>query len=311
MKDLVQSATFMMHSTNVEDSDSDSESDSSSASGEYRIEDTIEDLKTDIQCLVDLGPRFKEPIRDRALIEEVALPSQAAIWDPAEYLASRIRHRYPNSDAGFAGILGQTNWDRAQELYALKEANTRKVQRPAAKPELEPGLPRSVVASDFHDSGLGTSVATPSSYAETVLSYHGTNGGAVKIPQIPSEGLMGKPFPCDICGHMCQLPVANWKSFWKYGAPLYSLGTITIIQSGANYCATENMSSLILGHMFALFQVAASVGPHSRRKRPGCTTSSWNMALPTSQRAYHAPSARKISEAERHLIWRGILRRFP
>jgi hypothetical protein len=311
MKDIVQSATFMIHSTNVEDSDSDSESDASSASGEYRIDDIIEDLKTDIQCLVDLGPRFKEPIRDRALIEEAALPSQGATWNPAECLASRIRHRYPNSDADFTRILGQTNWDRARELYALKETNTRKVQRPAAKPELDPGLPRSVVASDFRDSGVGTSVATPSSYAETVLSYHGTKGGAVKIPQVPSEGPMGKPFPCDICGHMCQLPVANWKSFWKYGAPFYSLGIITIIQSGANHWATENMSSLISSHMFALFQVAASAGPHSRRRRPGCTTSSWNMALPTSQRTCHAPFAKKLSKAERHLIWRGIWRRSP
>lgn len=169
---------------------------------------------------MDLGPRFKEPIRDRVAVEEPALPSQLTTWNPAEYLASRIRHRYPKCDAGFTQILGQSNWDRAQRLYALKETNTREVQQPAGKAELEPGLPGTVVASDFHDSGLGTSVATPSSYAETVLSYRGAKGGSIKIPQVPPEGLMGKPFSCDICGHMCQLPVANWKTFWKYGSPL-------------------------------------------------------------------------------------------
>ncbi|KAK4153805.1 hypothetical protein C8A00DRAFT_33418 [Chaetomidium leptoderma] len=209
-RDLVEVATFAMHRTD----DSDSDSDSSSICGDYSVEDIVEDLRTDIQCLVDLGPRYKEPIQDKTVVEEAAVPPSATTWDPAEYLASRIRHRYPNGDASFAQILGQTNWDRAQRLYALKETRDREAQQPAAR--LGSARPsKTAVASDFYDSGLGASVGTTSSYAETVLSYHGAKGGSIKIPQVPVEGLQGQPFSCDICGLRCQLPDFNWKSYWK------------------------------------------------------------------------------------------------
>jgi hypothetical protein len=214
-RDLLEVA--VVHGADGSESDSDSESDSSSVSGDPTLEDIIADIKTDIQCLVDLGPRYKEPIRDRTVKEQAALPTLVPKWDPAEHLASRIRHRYPKGDVALARILGQANWDRFNRLKASKEANAQAAERPAVKPEVAPGAPGTVVASDFHDSGLGTSVATPSSYAETVLSYHGTRGGSIKIPQVPAEGLGGKPFVCDICGRMCQLPGVNWKSFWKYG----------------------------------------------------------------------------------------------
>ncbi|KAH6631005.1 hypothetical protein B0J18DRAFT_117931 [Chaetomium sp. MPI-SDFR-AT-0129] len=72
-----------------------------------------------------------------------------------------------------------------------------------------------IVASDFHDSGLGTSMATPSSYAETVMSYLGTKGGSIKIPPVPPEAMQGNPFTCDVCGRKCRLPGANCKLFWK------------------------------------------------------------------------------------------------
>ncbi|KAK4038583.1 hypothetical protein C8A01DRAFT_37492 [Parachaetomium inaequale] len=212
-RDLLDVAAI--HSADGSDSDSDSESDSLSVSGDSTLEDIIADIKTDIQCLVDLGPRYKEPIRDRTFKEQAALPSPVTTWNPAEHLASRIRHRYPKGDVALARILGQTNWDRFKRLKASKEANAKAAERPAVKPEAASEALGTVVASDFHDSGLGTSVATPSLYAETVLSYHGTKGGSIKIPQVPAEGLGGKPFVCDICGRMCQLPVVNWKSFWK------------------------------------------------------------------------------------------------
>ena len=198
-----------IHGADDSDSDSDSGSDFWAGVGDDAVQDVIEDLSTDIQCLVDLGSRFKEPIRDRPGKEEAALPTQVPTWDPSKSMAARIRHRYPKGDDAFIEVQGQVNWERRQRLYALKEASTQDLQRPSQ-------TPGTLVASDFHDSGLGTSVAAPSSYAETDLSYHGTRGGSIKIPPVPAEGLEGKPFACDICGRRCQLPASNWKSFWKY-----------------------------------------------------------------------------------------------
>ncbi len=207
-----------IHGDDDSDSGSDSGSDSWAGVGDDGLQDIIENLSTDIQCLVDLGSRFKEPVRDRPGKEEAALPTQVPTWDPSKAMAARIRHRYPDGDAAFIEVQGQVNWERRQRLYALKEANTRDGDV-TLKPESASQTPVTLVASDFYDSGLGSSVATPSSYAETVLSYHGTRGGSIKIPAVPAEGLQGKPFACNICGRRCQLPGSNWKSFWKYELP--------------------------------------------------------------------------------------------
>ncbi len=227
-----------IHGADDSDSGSDSESDLCVGVGHDVLQDIIEDLSTDIQCLVDLGSRFKEPIRDRPGKEEAALPTQVPTWDPSKSMAARIRHRYPNGDDAFIEVQGQVNWERRQRLYALKDASTQDLQRPTPKLELAGQTPGTLVASEFYDSGLGTSVATPSSYAETVLSYHGTRGGSIKIPPVPAEGLEGKPFACDICGRRCQLPASNWKSFWKY-EPLTPQHETFPLRSSANGSAQK------------------------------------------------------------------------
>ena len=225
-----------IHGADDSDSGSDSESDLCVDVGHDALQDIIEDLSTDIQCLVDLGSRFKEPIRDRPGKEEAALPTQLSTWDLSKFMAARIRHRYPNGDDAFIEVQGRVNWERRQRLYALKEASNQGLQQLTPKPES--ATPKTLVASDFYDSGLGTSVATPSSYAETVFSYHGTSGGSIKIPPVPAEGLESKPFACDICGRPCQLPASNWKSFWKY-EPLSPQHQTLPLRSSANGSAQK------------------------------------------------------------------------
>lgn len=214
-RDLIEEATFANADDDGGDSASDSGSDTSSITGDYNVQEIIKDLETDIRCLVDLGPRYKEPIRDRTVKEQPALPSLTTNWDPAEHFASRIRHRYPDGNLVLAHTLGQMNWERAKRLYAAREANARATERPAVKLSVVPGAKGTIIASDFHDSGLGTTLASPTSYAETVLSYRGTKSGSIKIPQVPPEGMKGERFICGICGCTCQLPKANWKSSWK------------------------------------------------------------------------------------------------
>lgn len=214
-RDLIEEATFANGGDDGSDSGSDSGSDTSSVTSDFNIEEITKDLETDILCLVELGPRYKEPIRDRTVEEQPVLPSLAMNWDPAEHLASRIRHRYPDGDALLAHVFGKMNWERAKRLYAAREANARAVERPSIQLAAAPEAKGTVAASDFHDSGLGTTLASPTSYAETVLSYRGTKGGSISVPQIPPEGMKGQPFICSICGCACQLPEANWKSSWK------------------------------------------------------------------------------------------------
>ncbi|EAQ85530.1 hypothetical protein CHGG_09544 [Chaetomium globosum CBS 148.51] len=130
-RDLIEEATFANGGDDGSDSGSDSGSDTSSVTSDFNIEEITKDLKTDILCLVELGPRYKEPIRDRTVEEQPVLPSLAMNWDPAEHLASRIRHRYPDGDALLAHVFGKMNWERAKRLYAAREANARAVERPS------------------------------------------------------------------------------------------------------------------------------------------------------------------------------------
>ena len=209
VKDLIETAAYTLRDTEGDDPDTDSDDDSDSPTGVLSLEDIVEDLKTDVQCLVDLGPGYDEPIRDRRLDEEEArVPNEARTWDPARYMASRIRHRYPKGDSELLKLLGHQNWDRLREVYATREANSGTTQRSEADEASTVAPSRSA----FHDSGLGTSVATPTSYAETVLSYHVSQGESVKIPPLPAEAAQGKAFRCPICGQSVQI---SDKSRWK------------------------------------------------------------------------------------------------
>ncbi|KAK1754018.1 hypothetical protein QBC47DRAFT_385416 [Echria macrotheca] len=211
-KEQIAVVTEIMQDEDGDDSDSDA--DSISGLGHDAIDDIIEDLKTDVRCLVDLGPRYGEPVRDTAAEEKAADPSQYSAWNPGVYLASRIRDRYPDGDDALIKVLGQTNWDRALRLYERKEQS--KLESNQSPVEIDT-THRTVVASEFHDSGLGTSISTPNSYAQTVVSYAvaNTNGSPIRIPEPPPAALAGNPFPCSLCGARCFFHRLTWKRGWK------------------------------------------------------------------------------------------------
>jgi len=207
--DIAATTQFSIADGEDGESESDSDDDPDSGLGGASVEDIAEDLKTDVQCLVDLGPRYDEPIRDRAIEEkEAPPPTGPTAWNPAEYLASRIRHRYPEGEDGLLTLLGYQNWDRLQALYAVRESN----RETAQKPEMAETPAGEKAGTEFHDSGLGTSIVTPSSYAETVVSYHGSKGGPIRIPPLPAEAAQGKSFRCPVCGQSVQISTTSrWK----------------------------------------------------------------------------------------------------
>jgi hypothetical protein len=208
-KDIAETTIYTLRDDDGGESDSDSDEHFDSNPGDSSVDDIAEDLQTDIQCLVDLGPRYDEPIRDRLVEEkEAPPPTEPKDWNPAEYLVSRIRHRYPEGEDGLLSLLGQQSWDRLKALYAMRESNRETNQ----KLEVAEAAVGDKAGTEFHDSGLGTSIATPSSYAETVVSYHGSKGGTIRIPPLPVEAAQGKAFRCPVCGQSVQI---STKSRWK------------------------------------------------------------------------------------------------
>ncbi|KAK5653229.1 hypothetical protein OQA88_9128 [Cercophora sp. LCS_1] len=202
----------------AEGDDSDSETYSNfdpleEAVDQSKIESLVEDVATAIECLVELGPCFEEPVVDE-LPEELAIPPASAVWEPADLLAARISHRYPKIDHDLARALGSANWERLQRLLRTRETNMQRNGQAAVKRK-ESG-PGTIVASDYHDSGIGTSItASTLQYAETVVSYHGSKGGTIRIPPIPHEGLQGQLFTCEICAIELRIPSKQAKSLWK------------------------------------------------------------------------------------------------
>ncbi|KAI1641469.1 hypothetical protein F4809DRAFT_636755 [Biscogniauxia mediterranea] len=203
------------------DSDSDTSSDTSSVSGAADLDDIAEDLKTDSECLLDLGSRFDEKTVGATATEEAVDPTVLRNWDPSRNFVDRICWRYPQCDNELAERLGKANWARVLEYQKTKDQNTRPLQ-----PEVSTSNPRvegsdkasskKVPSTTFHDSALGSSVpsAPPnfSQYAETVVSYHGGQGESVRIPALPEGAKNGIPFDCVGCGRT--VTMVN-KSVWK------------------------------------------------------------------------------------------------
>ncbi|KAK0617561.1 hypothetical protein B0T14DRAFT_272904 [Immersiella caudata] len=193
-------------------SDSDSESDSSDGLSRP-VEYLLDLLETDIQCLVDLGPRYKEPVQD-SIHKEISAPlTETTNRSPESYMTDRILEKYPNIDSDLASTLGKSRWDRRQTLYqmTMEAGDIAGGQQPI---EEATAKYMATVAPSNRDSGLGTSIATR--YAETLLSSHAARGSWVKFPEVHPEGLLGKPFGCGICGATVVLPPPpKAETIWK------------------------------------------------------------------------------------------------
>jgi hypothetical protein len=222
------------------DDDSDTESESSANSDTAaEIDDIAEDLKTDTECLLDLGSRFKEQAVGPVVIETAVDPDELIIWDPSDTFIDRVRWRYPKCDPEVSQRLGRANWTRVLRQQTLKDMNSRKVE-PRPHDQVEPcGRPRFVpesvksketaqseaTATTFRDSALGSSIPSETSqppapeYAETTVSYNGGQGDTVRIPALPPGARDGKAFLCVGCNKMVTTPTKSlWKSVPEFGS---------------------------------------------------------------------------------------------
>lgn len=75
-------------------SDSDTDSDVSSDDEDRGLGEIAEDLRTDAQCLLDLGSRFQEPAVGSVIAEPAVKLEPLRPRTPAQNLADRIHQRY-------------------------------------------------------------------------------------------------------------------------------------------------------------------------------------------------------------------------
>ncbi|KAK7937956.1 uncharacterized protein PG986_014824 [Apiospora aurea] len=190
--------------------ESELDSDASSDGGDSDLGEIAADLRTDTQCLLDLGSRFREPAVGPVANESAAKLEDGISWNPEQSFIERIPQRYPRCEAALAERLGKASWLRVLHCQELKTENTKLPQQKAAThTDTAATKPASTT---FHDSGLGSSVPSGPDYAETVVSYEGGQGGTIRVPPLPEGAKDGIPFDCVGCGSMV---TAKTKSKWK------------------------------------------------------------------------------------------------
>ncbi|KAI0124062.1 hypothetical protein BJ170DRAFT_638024 [Xylariales sp. AK1849] len=193
----------------IEDDVSDGSGSDSSSNFEYdTLEEIAEDLATDTTCLVALHPLLMSPIPETS-VETLASIDGAIEWIPHQAHFDRISNRFPGAEASVLVWLGKANFERYIRCQRERADLTEQGHDPGGESLEKSGT---IEVSQFHDSGLGSSVPSKSSYAETVMSYGGGEGHSVRIPPLPVEARKGKPFPCVACGKSVR--ITN-NSAWK------------------------------------------------------------------------------------------------
>lgn len=183
-----------------EDSDGN-ESDSDDSEYNYpndSIRATAEDIKTYIQCLVDLSSSINCPAMDPEYRDQIPTLLTLEKRNAHDYYADLISNKFPQASPDLVDRLGKANWSRYQRIQAERIANAS-----AEAQDISQFEAASVLAgSKFHDSGLGSSIPAQTTYAATILSYISslTDGNRPQIPPLPEEARKGQPFDCDACG---------------------------------------------------------------------------------------------------------------
>ncbi|KAK0632476.1 hypothetical protein B0T14DRAFT_560164 [Immersiella caudata] len=185
---------------------SDSPSVESDASS---LADVLEDLKTDVDALVELSPCFEDPICDTLITESAVCPSQLTANDNKwQTFLDGINQKYPHCDPGLALALGKALYDSTMRLHAERQAASAEA---FTKPgPYAGGLPKDSgyetslrEASQQHSTGpRDDSIAAGSTYARTLASIDDGDDGITRtpFPSQPKDLKTGDKFPCMACG---------------------------------------------------------------------------------------------------------------
>jgi hypothetical protein len=185
------------------DSDNDDCLDQAAYSEDASIDDILEDLSTYLQCLVDLGPSIELSAQDPGLEEHTSNMHKYETRSPFRYYSDLILAKFPRADENIINHLGMLNWERSRRVRDLIEANAEEVDIL----EVNEATPSIVSRSQFHDSGLGSSLPSHSVYARTMASSFKesiSDTSQSRIPPVSEEAKRGAAFLCIGCGRMIQ-----------------------------------------------------------------------------------------------------------
>lgn len=170
------------------------------------LDNVLEDLGIYVQCLVDLGPSIELCAQyDRSYTLEEAMPgsSRSATLAPPHYYSELIRAKFTNADERLVEALGKLNWERRGRIRASKEAGLEQ----EGVINVDEVAPSVVDGSQFHDSGIGSSLPSQSAYAPTIVSFSKRSVSGTfqsRIPPLPETARNGTPFTCVGCGRIIQ-----------------------------------------------------------------------------------------------------------
>lgn len=178
----------------------DTSSDTASEYGTDNAFEIAEDLKTDVECLIELEPILKSPVFDPQPAK-----FEAQSWTPHQAFVDKMKNRFPKAELRLLLRLGRVNYERYLRCQAERDCQEEGVANHQGGIErgTEGGTEGS---SKFHDSGLGST-----KYAETLMSYR-DGERSVRIPPLSEEAKNGQPFSCIACGR--RVTITN-NSQWK------------------------------------------------------------------------------------------------
>ncbi|RSM03396.1 hypothetical protein CDV31_010530 [Fusarium ambrosium] len=199
-KGLCDQVSNILEEVNFSHAADDSSSDSTSEYSTADVHELAEDLKTDVDCLIELDPMLRDPATDPEP-ETTEGDVSLTLWAPHQVFADKIEHRFPAADAKLFSSLGMVNYQRYLRCQTERDINQVHAEQGEQLAE----------GSKFHDSGLGTSLNPTSSYAETIMSYKDGNR-SIKIPPLPEQAKNGEPFSCIACGRLVTMTTnSQWK----------------------------------------------------------------------------------------------------
>lgn len=180
-------------------------------SGESDTEDPsnlAEELRLQMQCLKQLSPILERNLVKASRIRlDATDPSEIlcfSVSGPAQSYVSSVREKFKEAEDQLLKRLGEANWQRhvtVRELMARHPDNS--VASPLSYWPLSIAQTKFRPYSAFHDSGIGSSMPTQTSYAPSHSSFRSSiaDGGreALRVPPTPIEVLEGRPFQCFIC----------------------------------------------------------------------------------------------------------------
>jgi len=220
-------AQAMMHVQLNPDPDDKPKDDSDSMiahSDNSSLEDVLENLKSGVDALIELGPCLEDPIHDILAPEKPASPPQVTV-DNYKYFFEGIKQKFPQCDDDLARALSKAFHDTTMRLYSERQTASCEAVEP---PEVTSKLPKdsgyetslkdpSREPESFHES----SIATGSLYASTLASYADVDDGTTRtpFPSQPKDLKIGENFRCVACGR--QVAKSESGAAWRYAYTYY------------------------------------------------------------------------------------------